>query len=227
VLEAIYAAYAEGWSDPSGTDVHRRNLAEEGIWLGRLVASLLPNEPEALGLLALMLHTEARRCARRDANGYFVPLVDQDTALWNSEMIAEAEQLLRRAQTMKRIGRYQLEAAVQSAHAVRRLSGRADWAAILMLYDALWSLTASPVVAINRAVALAEIDGAPAGLAALDAAGTDARLQTYQPYWAARAELLARDGRIAEADTALEQAIGLESDRVIRHFLMQKRAALH
>jgi RNA polymerase sigma-70 factor, ECF subfamily len=155
VLEAIYAAYAEGWSDPSGTDVHRRNLAEEGIWLGRLVATLLPEEPEALGLLSLMLHTEARRRARRDAQGNFVPLADQNTCLWNSEMIAEAEHLLRRAQSMGCIGRYQLEAAVQSAHATRRLTGRSDWAAIERLYAALSAMTDSPVVAINHAIAIA------------------------------------------------------------------------
>ncbi len=224
VLEAIYAAYAEGWSDPSGTDVHRRNLAEEGIWLGRLVATLLPEEPEAFGLLSLMLHTEARRRARRDVQGNFVPLADQNTCLWNSEMIAEAEELLRRAQSMGRIGRYQLEAAVQSAHAVRRMSGSADWAAIVMLYDALFALTASPVVAINRAVAIAETDGVAAGLTALETVGADARMENYQPYWAARAELLARDGRMKEADTAYERAIGLESDTVIRRFLLQKRA---
>ena len=223
VLEAIYAAYAEGWSDPAGTDVHRRNLAEEGIWLGRLIASLLPDEPEALGLLSLMLHTEARRRARRDAQGDFVPLADQSTWLWNIEMITEAEALLRRAQSMGRIGRYQLEAAVQSAHAVRRLSGSADWAAIVTLYDALLSLTGSPVVAVNRAVALAETDGASAGLSALDRACADARMENYQPYWAARAELLARDGRSAEACRAYELAIGLESDPIIRRFLLQRR----
>src|SRR5215510_10039818 len=130
VLDAIYAAFAEGWTDPAGTELRRRNLAEEGIWLGRLVASLLPDEPEALGLLALMLHAEARRVARRNADGEYVPLADQDPALWNDGLIEEAEALLFRASAMGAIGRYQLEAAVQSAHVVRRRTGRSDWAAI-------------------------------------------------------------------------------------------------
>src|SRR5215510_2064797 len=135
VLEAIYAAFAEGWSDPAGTEARRRNLAEEGIWLGRLVASLLADEPEALGLLALMLHAEARRAARRSEAGDYVPLAEQDPARWDAPMIGEAEALLFRAGAMGALGRYQLEAAVQSAHAVRRRSGRADWAAIEHLYD--------------------------------------------------------------------------------------------
>ncbi|HLY54541.1 MAG TPA: DUF6596 domain-containing protein [Stellaceae bacterium] len=226
VLDAIYAAYAEGWSDPEGTDSRCRNLAEEGLWLGRLVASLLPDEPEALGLLALMLHAESRREARRNAKGGFVPLADQDVGLWNASTIDEAEALLRRAGSMKIIGRYQLEAAVQSAHAVRRLSGRADWAAILSLYDALWQMTRSPVVAINRAVALAETAGAAAGLAALDELAEDARLAQYQPYWAARAELLARNDRTAEARLAYECAIGLEVDPALRAFLQGRLSAV-
>src|SRR5262249_21343928 len=156
VLEAIYAAFAEGWSDPAGTEIRRRNLAEEAIWLGRLVVSLLPGEPEALGLLALMLHAEARRNARRSAEGAYVPLADQDPALWNASLIEEAEALLFRASALGAIGRYQLEAAVQSAHVVRRRTGRSDWSAIERLYDALSALTGSPVVAINRAIAIAE-----------------------------------------------------------------------
>jgi len=226
VLEAIYAAFAEGWSDPAGTEVRRRNLAEEAIWLGRLVATLLPDEPEALGLLALMLHAEARRNARRNPNGEYVPLTDQDPALWDTPMIEEAEALLFRAGAMGDIGRYQLEAAVQSAHVVRRRSGRPDWAAIERLYDALSALTGSPVVAINRAIAVAETRGASAGLAALDAIADDARLAEYQPYWAARAGLLAHTGAVDEADRAYELAIGLESDPVVRSFLQERRAAL-
>jgi RNA polymerase sigma-70 factor, ECF subfamily len=126
VLDAIYAAFAEGWSDPAGTEIRRRNLAEEALWLGRLVASLSPDEPEALGLLALMLHLEARRAARRDGEGGYVPLAEQDIARWDARMIDEAETLLARAGTMDAIGRFQLEAAVQSAHAVRRHTGQPD-----------------------------------------------------------------------------------------------------
>jgi RNA polymerase sigma-70 factor (ECF subfamily) len=226
VLEAIYAAFAEGWSDPAGTEFRRRNLSEEGIWLGRLVASLLSDEPEALGLLALMLHAEARRGARRSASGEYVPLADQDPALWDAALIEEAEALLFRASRMGAVGRYQLEAAVQSAHVVRRRTGRADWAAIERLYDALSAITGSPVVAINRAIAIAETRGPAAGLAALDLLADDVRLAEYQPYWAARAGLLARARDVEAADRAYQRAIGLEPDPAVRAFLQQRRAEL-
>ena len=226
VLAAIYAEYAEGWSDPDGTEARRRNLSEEGIWLGRLVVSLLPHAPEALGLLALMLFAEARRNARRTAAGDYVPLAEQDVGAWDARLIDEAETLLRRASAMGEIGRYQLEAAVQSAHVVRRLTGTADWAAIEKLYDALLMLTWSPVVAINRAVAVAETRGAAAGLAALDALSDDVRLAEYQPYWAARAQLLARMGDTQAAGRAYERAIGLESDPAVRRFLQDHRSRL-
>ncbi|MBB6409829.1 RNA polymerase sigma factor [Mesorhizobium sangaii] len=226
VLEAIYAAFAEGWSDPAGTETQRRNLATEGIWLGRLVASLMPDEPEALGLLSLMLFAEARRSARRDAAGEYVPLAEQKCAEWDAALIEEAESLLRRAATMGVIGRYQLEAAVQSVHAARRLTGLTDWAAIRNFYDALSVIAGSPVVAINRAVAIAEAEGAVAGLAAIYVLGDDKRLNDYQPYWAARAGLLARLGQVPQAIDAYDRAIGLERDPAVRRFLQGKRAAL-
>ncbi len=222
VLEAIYAVFAEGWLDPAGTDVRRRNLALEGIWLGRLVASLLPDEPEALGLLALMLHADARRGVRRDAHGDYVPLAEQHPPSWDAQLIDEAEALLLRASAMNAIGRFQLEAAAQSAHAARRLTGRTDWAAIAQIYDALSAIIASPVVEINRAVALAELRGPADGLAVLDALSNDARLVDYQPYWAARAGLLARAGDVDAAERAYERAIGLESDPAVRRFLLRK-----
>ena len=224
VLEAIYAIFAEGWSDPAGTQARSRGLAEEAIWLGRLVASLLPQEPEVLGLLALMLHAEARRAARRDAEGEFVPLGAQDPARWDEALIAEAEALLLAASRMSSPGRFQLEAAVQSAHAARRLSGRTDWAAIVQIYDALLALTGSVVVAINRAVALAEVDGPEVGLKVLDALQDDGRLAQYQPLWAARAELLARLGSAAAAREAYTRAIGLEADPAVRRYLQGRLA---
>ena len=226
VLEAIYATFTEGWADPAGTEPRRRNLAEEGIWLGHLVTVLLPDEPEALGLLALMLHAQARRGARRDAQGDYVPLAEQDPARWDNDLIDDAEALLRRASACSRIGRYQLEAAVQSAHVIRRRTGRADWAAIAGLYDALLELIDSPVVAINRAVAIAETRGAAAGLAELDAIAADARLADYQPYWAARAGLLAGSGALDAASAAYQRAIGLEVDPAVRRFLQARLAAL-
>ncbi|HLJ72595.1 MAG TPA: DUF6596 domain-containing protein [Roseiarcus sp.] len=226
VLAAIYAAFAEGWTDPNGAEARRRNLAEEAIWLGRLIVQLLPNEAEALGLLALMLYSEARRPARRDERGDFVPLDEQDMSRWDDRLIDEAEALLGSASAMKTIGRYQLEAALQSAHVVRRRGGGVDWSAIVTLYDALCALTGSPVAAINRAVALAETQGAAAGLSALNAVAEDSRLAEYQPYWAARAELLTRTGAPGEARAAYDQAIGLESDPAVRRFLQKKRALL-
>ncbi len=127
VLDAIYGAFAEGWTDGAGTDGARRDLAEEAIFLSRVVTELLPEEPEALGLLALMLHAEARRVARRNSNGEYVPLTEQDVELWDGAMIGEAEELLRRASKMNSIGRYQLEGALQSAHVFRRRTGVANW----------------------------------------------------------------------------------------------------
>lgn len=226
VLDAIYAAFTEGWADPTGSEARRRNLTDEALWLGALVAALLPREPEALGLLALMLHAQARAGARRDAQGEYVPLDRQDTSLWDAAMVRQAEQLLLRASGLGRSGRFQLEAAVQSAHAARRHSGRTDWTAIEQLYGALWTLTCSPVVAVNRAVALAHSQGPAPALALLDGLAGDARMATYQPYWAARAEVLARAGDAAGAALAYAQAIGLESDTVVRCFLLQRRAQL-
>jgi predicted RNA polymerase sigma factor len=226
VLDAIYAAFAEGWVDAAGKDMARRDLAGEAIFLGRLVTDLLPGEPEALGLLALMLHAEARRPARRNAEGEYVPLAEQDPARWNLEMIEEAETLLLRASALGSIGRYQLEAAIQSAHVCRRRTGRSNWTEVVQLYDALLALSASPVVAINRALALAEVRGASAALHAMEGVAVDARIAQYQPYWAARAELLARTGAHGEAREAYEMAIGLERDPSVRRLLQQRQAAL-
>ena len=226
VLDAIYAAFAEGWTDPGGTDVARRDLAEEALFLGRLVTELLPAEPEALGLCALMLNTEARRRARRNEEGEYVPLAEQDAELWDSQKIFEAEALLRRASVLGSVGRYQLEAALQSAHVHRRRTGETNWADVVQLYDVLSELTGSPVVAINRALAIAELHGASAALEAMQEVNTDARLAEYQPYWAARADLLARAGEHGEARHAYEVAIGLERDPAVRRFLLQRQSAL-
>jgi RNA polymerase sigma-70 factor (ECF subfamily) len=226
VLDAIYAAFAEGWTDPGGTDVVRRDLTEEALFLSRLVAELLPEEAEALGLLALMLHAEARRRARRNEDGEYVPLADQDPALWDWRMIVEAEALLRRASALRSIGRYQIEGALQSAHLYRRLTGQANWEEIVRLYDALSTLTNSPVVAINRALAIAESHGASHALDVMPDAAADGRLMEYQPYWAARAQLLTRTGAYGEARHAYEIAIGLERDPAVRRFLQQRQSAL-
>src|SRR6266404_362450 len=226
VLDAIYAAFAEGWTDPAGTDVSRRNLTEETLFLARLVMELLPAEAEALGLLALMLQAEARRFARRTSTGEYVPLAKQDLRLWDSEMIREAEELLLRASKMGSIGRFQLEGALQSAHVYRCRTGHSNWREIVQLYDALLEISGSPVVAINRALALAEFEGASAALGALGDLAADVRLNEYQPYWAARAELLAKAEAYDDARKAYEIAIGLEHDAAVRRFLQERQAAL-
>ena len=226
VLDAVYAAFTEGWADPGGTDVVRRDLTAESLFLARLVAELLPDQPEALGLLALILHAEARRRARRNADGEYVPFAEQDPGLWDSRMIVEAEALLRRASSLGFIGRYQLEGALQSAHVYRCLTGHANWAEVVQLYDALFALAGSPVVAINRALAIAEIQGVSAALDALQEVAADVRIAEYQPYWAARAELLSRKGEHNEAYHAYEIAIGLERDPSVRRFLQQRQLAM-
>jgi RNA polymerase sigma-70 factor (ECF subfamily) len=226
VLDAIYAAFTEGWTDPGGTDMARRDLTEEALFLARLAVELLPQEAEALGLLALMLHAEARRRARRSAEGEYVPLAEQDQDLWDLQMIIEAETLLRRASALGSIGRYQLEGALQSAHVYRCQTGHGNWEEVVRFYDALVMLGGSPVVAINRALAIAEIQGASIALDQLQRIGADVRLAEYQPYWAARAELLARQGAHSEARHAYEMAIGLERDPAVRRFLQRRQAVL-
>lgn len=226
VLDAIYAAFAEGWNDAAGMDAARRELATEALFLGKLVVEMLPQEPEALGLVALMLHAEARRRARRNEQGEYVPLAAQDTSRWDADMIDEAETQLRRASTLGYIGRYQLEAALQSAHVHRHRTGRANWSEVLTLYDALLEISGSPVVILNRALAVAELHGAGPALASLEALEGDERLKAYQPYWAARAELLARTGALDEACHAYDVAAGLERDPAVRRFLQSRRAAL-
>ena len=219
VLDAIYAAYTKGWAEVGDA---APELADEAIWLGRLLVSLLPAEPEAKGMLALMLYAEARRPARRDGVGAYVPLDRQDTALWDQEMLGVAELLLRQASASGPSGRYQLEAAIQSAHTARRLGGADTWPAILALYTHLEGLTNSPVVTLNRAVALAEVDGAAAALDLLDTLTPDKRMADYQPYWAARGHLLARLGRKESAYEALTLAIGLSTDNAVRHYLQEQ-----
>ncbi len=226
VLAGIYTAFSEGWSDAAGTDSSRRDLTSEAFFLARLVTEMLPNEPEAIGLLALMLHAEARRSARRSEDGEYVPLAKQDPLRWDGQMIDEAEALLLRASAFGVTGRYQLEAAVQSAHVYRRRTGHANWEAVLQIYDALFTITESPVIAINRALALAELYDAHAGLEAMPDHNGDGRLAEYQPYWAARAELLAKAGAHEEAGRAYEIAIGLERDPAVRRFLERRRSGV-
>jgi RNA polymerase sigma-70 factor (ECF subfamily) len=218
VLDTIYAAYGSGWEDVAGGDPRRKGLAQEAIWLGRLVVRLLPGEPEAAGLLALMLHCEARRPARRDASGAYVPLGRQDVTRWSQPMIEEAELILAAAARMQRPGRFQLEAAIQSVHAQRAVTGHTDWDAIALLYEGLVRIAPTIGARVAHAAALAEAQGARAGLAALDAMPAEA-IATYQPHWALRAHLLRALGRPGPAREAYAMAIGLSEDQAVREFL--------
>jgi RNA polymerase sigma-70 factor (ECF subfamily) len=225
VLDAIYAAYSKGWNEVGDAGVPE--IADEAIWLGHLVVSLLPNEPEAKGMLALMLYAEARRSARRDVDGAYVPLEEQDTRLWDDSQIAQAEALLREASQSGPTGRYQLEAAIQSAHTARRMTGVANWPVVVRLYDHLLALTGSPVVVLNRAMAVAEVEGADAALSGpIASLAGDKRMVGYQPYWAARGHLLARTGRVTEAADAFSVAIGLTTDEAVRAYLQGQLTAL-
>ena len=224
VLDAIYAAFASGWSDPLGVDAERVGLADEAIWLGRVLVSQAPDEAEALGLLALMLHLEARRRARRDSEQRYVPLDEQDTTLWDRALIEEAELTLHRASALNRAGRYQLEAAIQSAHASRAWRGLVDWDAIVLLYQALGELTGSPVARLNAAAAIAKRDGPEAGYEAAEAAGAHYPvLRDYQPYWALMADLCAKLGRTQAARAAYDEAMARETDGAVVAFLKQRR----
>jgi RNA polymerase sigma-70 factor (ECF subfamily) len=170
-----------------------------------------------------MLFAQARREARRDAGGDYVPLSRQDPKTWNAAMIDAADTLLLRACTFNAIGRFQLEAALQSAHVHRCRTRRPNWDQVVQLYDALLAIAASPVIAVNRAIALAERDGPQAALDALAPYADDPRLAEYQPYWAARADLLTRAGATADALVAYDMAIGLERDPAVRRFLQRRR----
>jgi len=222
VLEAIYAAYGSGWEDAAGSDPRARGLADEAIWLARVLVQRLPEEPEARGLLALILHCEARRPARRAPGGGYVPLSEQDPELWSRPMMEEAERELSAAARQARPGRFQLEAAIQSVHAERARNGRTDWRAIAALYEHLVQLAPTLGARVGRAAAVAEVRGPEAGLALLDEIEPTA-VCAYQPYWAVRAHLLGRLGDKPQAREAFDRAIGLTEDDAVRRYLLERR----
>lgn len=222
VLEAIYAAFGIGWDDMAGADHAGRDLTEEAIWLARMLLHLMPNEAEVCGLLALMLHCEARRAARRGRDGSYVPLSEQDPKMWSLPLLEEAERHLAEAFKSGRPGRFQLEAAIQSVHAERARGNRIDWKAIVQFYAQLIRISPTVGRQTGYAAALAETSGPEHGLAALDAIDRDA-VSAYQPYWAVRAHLLQRLRRTADASDAYDRAIGLAEDPAIREFLLKKR----
>ncbi len=219
VLNAIYAAYGISWEDAAP---RVGELGEEAIWLARVLREQLPDEPEVRGLLALMLHCEARRPARRSADGSFVPLSEQDPHHWRTTLIEEAERELAAAASAGRPGRFQIEAAIQSVHAERAHTGRTEWQAIAAFYDQLMQLAPSIGGAVARAAAHAELRGPETGLSLLDAID-DKAVISYQPYWAVRAHLLQQLGRSQEAKEAFDRAIGLTEDGAVRVFLTERR----
>ena len=225
VLAAIYATFAEGWSDPAGTDARRRNLAGEGIWLGRLAASLLPDAPEALGLLALMLLHDSRRATRVGTDGALVPLEEQDRSRWDLAAIAEGRCLLDAALAMRRRGPYQVQAAIAALHAGAATAADTDWPQIAALYGGLMHEQPGAVVELNAAVAVAMAEGPARGLELLARIGGSAELAGYHLLPAARADLLRRLGRHADAAIAYGAALTLVKNRAERLYLERRLAA--
>ncbi len=221
VLDAIYSGYTAGWESVNEVGSSLHALARDAIAIGRTLVQLMPREPEALGLLALMLHCEARRAARYASSGEFVPLDQQDTALWSRPMIAEAEKQLRAAATFKRMGRYQLEAAIQSIHADRGASGSIDWPEIVVLYEGLVQLAPGIGSRVGHAVALAQAGHSAAGFTALEKIPAE-RTLNYQPYWAARGHLLRLLNKNEEARKAFTRAASLTDDPALRDYLFKR-----
>lgn len=225
VLRVIYLVFNEAYSASAGDALTRHDLAAEAIRLGRLLVELLP-EPEALGLLALMLLHESRRVARTDEQGELVLLADQDRSRWNRELIREGTELVARCLVAPTIGSYALQAAISAVHASAPAADLTDWPRIIALYDLLLQAEPSPVVALNRAVAIAMRDGPQAGLDLIDSLVQQGRLANYQPVHAARADLLRRLGRHAEARQAYGEALALTRQRVEQRFLERRLAEL-
>jgi len=221
VLRVIYLVFNEGYAATSGVSLTRHDLSAEAIRLGRLIVELLP-DPEALGLLALMLLHESRRAARTSADGEVVLLEDQDRATWNRAYVAEGTQLVERAFASRRVGPYCIQAAIAAAHANAPSAAGTDWSEIVQLYDVLAQIDPSPVIALNRAVAVAMRDGPQAGLSLIDDILGRGELTSYRLAYAARADLCRRLGRVAEARAAYEQALALTRLEPERRFLERR-----
>jgi RNA polymerase sigma-70 factor, ECF subfamily len=221
VLHVTYLVFNEGYAASSGATLTRPDLSAEALRLARLLVELLP-EPEAIGLLALMLLHEARRAARTTADGEIVLLEDQDRSLWNQQQIAEGVSLVEQALMSRRFGPYTLQAAIAAVHAEASTADATDWRQIVGLYDVLLRVEPTPVVELNRAAAVAMWDGPAAGLALIDAILARGELQDYQPAHAARADLCRRLGRTADAVAAYERALTLATQEPARRFLERR-----
>ncbi|HKC13959.1 MAG TPA: sigma-70 family RNA polymerase sigma factor [Vicinamibacteria bacterium] len=222
VLAVVYLVFNEGYAASAGAELVRADLCAEALRLGRLLAELMPDEPEVLGLLALMLLAESRRAARTTVGGDLVPLPEQDRERWDRGLIAEGQRILRDCLRRNDPGAYQIQAGINAVHSDARSAAATDWSQIVRLYDQLLAYDPSPVVALNRAVAVAEVDGAATALVLVD--GLD--LGTYHIFHAIRADLLHRLGRDLEAATAYETAIKLTDNAAEREFLHRRRQSL-
>jgi RNA polymerase sigma-70 factor (ECF subfamily) len=221
-LAAIYLIYTEGHTATPGEDLTRVDLSREAIRLGRVLTELMPDEPEAVGLLALMLLTEARRPARTGPDGTMIRVADQDRTRWAREPIVEGHALVRACLRRNQPGWFQVQAAIAAVHGDATTAADTDWGQIVALYDQLHAIRPNPIVALNRAVAIGEHQGAAAGLDALRSIDA-AVLADYQPYHAARADLLARSGRHDESTAAYDRAIELTTNPTERRFLEEQR----
>jgi RNA polymerase sigma-70 factor (ECF subfamily) len=219
VLAVVYLIFNEGYTASSGDRLVREDLCAEAIRLGRLLVELMPDEAEVMGLLALMLLIESRRSTRTSTDGYLVLLADQDRDRWDRDLIAEGQAIVRRCLRRNQPGPYQIQAAINAVHSDAPTAAATDWRQILLLYDQLLALTPTPVVALHRAVAVAEVEGPEAGLAIVD----DLELDRYHLYHAVRADLLRRLGRNGEAALAYDAAIAATENAVEREFLRRAR----
>ena len=224
VLATVYLIYTEGHTATTGDDLSRVDLSREAVRLGRVLTELMPDEPEAVGLLALMLLTEARQPARTAGDGTMVRLADQDRSRWDRRLIAEGHDLVRDCLRRNQPGPFQIQAAIAAVHADAATAAATDWTQIVALYDQLHAMRPHAVTALNRAVAIGEMQGATAGLDALDSLDVTP-LEDYQPYHATRADLLARAGRRGQAVAAYDRAIELTANLTERHFLERQRKA--
>jgi RNA polymerase sigma-70 factor (ECF subfamily) len=222
VLAVVYLIFNEGYSGSSGDRLGREDLCADAIRLGRLLTELLPSEPEATGLLALMLLAESRRAARTTPDGGLVLLSSQDRSAWDRGLVAEGLALVRRCLRRNEPGPYQIQAAIQAVHADAATAASTDWAQIVTLYDQLLRFTPTPVVALNRAVAVAEVEGPAAALSLVE----DLPLGEYHLFHAIRADLLRRLGRLAEAAAAYDEAIARATNTIERDFLRRSKGAL-
>ncbi|MDP9208542.1 MAG: RNA polymerase sigma factor [Actinomycetota bacterium] len=222
VLAVVYLVFNEGYAASAGDELVRRELCAEAIRLGRVLAELMPDEPEVMGLLALMLLVDSRRAARTTPDGRLVLLADQDRGRWDRDRIAEGQAIVRRCLRRNQPGPYQLQAAINAVHSDAPVAAATDWEQILALYDQLLALAPGPVVALNRAVAVAEVEGPEAALALVD----ELDLDGYHLFQAIRADLLRRLGRGPEAALAYDAAIAVAGNAAERAFLEERRRAL-